>query len=72
MLVICLRCAVDELNEVYTFLFDIFEVSNTSAKTIKESILQVLDKYGMDINFLKKNVISFVSDGASNIYSLIY
>jgi len=67
MLVICLRCAVGELNEVYTFLFDIVEVSNTSAKTIKDSILQVLEKYGMDTHFLKKNLISFVSDGASNM-----
>ncbi|KAL4108076.1 hypothetical protein QTP88_018331 [Uroleucon formosanum] len=67
MLVICLRCAVGELNEVYTFSFDIVEVSNTSAKTIKDSILQVLEKYGMDTDFLKKHFISFVSDGASNM-----
>lgn len=35
MLVLCLRCAVAEFNEVYTFLFGIIEVSNTSAMTVK-------------------------------------
>lgn len=68
MLVIHLRCAIGELNEVYTFLFDIVEVSNTSAKTIKDSILQVLEKYGTtNTDFFKKNFISFVSDGAPNM-----
>lgn len=67
MLVFYLRCAIGELNKVYTFLFDIVVVSNTSAMTVKESILQVLEKYGMDDNFLTKKFIYFVSDEASSI-----
>jgi hypothetical protein len=67
MLVICIRYAIGELNELNTFFFDIIELKNASAITIKEAILQVLEKYKIDFKFLKKNCISFVSDGASNI-----
>lgn len=67
MLVLCLRCAVGELKEVNAFLFDIVEVSNTLAMTVKESILHVLKECGMDNNFLTKNFIFFVSDKASNM-----
>jgi len=49
-------------------LFDIIILnSSASAKTIKESILQVLEKYGTDTDFLKKINVLFVSDGASNM-----
>ncbi|XP_050058365.1 E3 SUMO-protein ligase KIAA1586-like [Aphis gossypii] len=67
MLVICLRCAVGEPDDIYTFLFDIVEIPNASAMTIKEYILKSLVKFGINYEFLKKNLISFVSDGASNM-----
>jgi len=65
MLVICLRGAVGEPDDIYTFLFDIVEIPNASAITIKEYILKSLVKFGINYEFLKKNLISFVSDGAS-------
>lgn len=67
MLVICLRCAVGEPDDIYTFLFDIVEIPNASAITIKEYILKSLVKFGINYEFLKKNLISFVSDSASNM-----
>lgn len=34
---------------------------------MKGAILQVLEQYGIDFNLLKRNLILFVSDGASNM-----
>lgn len=65
MLVICLRTVVGENNEVITLFFDIVELKNTSAETIKSAILQNFALNGMDDHFLKQNLIAFVSDGAS-------
>lgn len=67
MLVICLRTVVGENNEVITLFFDIVELKNTSAETIKSAILQNLALNGMDDHFLKQNLIAFVSDGASEM-----
>lgn len=67
MLVVCLRCAIGELGEINTFFFDIVELNNTSAISVKGSMLQALEKYGINFEFLKKNLIAFVSDGASNM-----
>ncbi|CAI6372550.1 unnamed protein product [Macrosiphum euphorbiae] len=67
MLVICLRCAIGELGEINTFFFDIVELNNTSAVSVKGSMLQALEKYGINFEFLKKNLNAFVSDGASNM-----
>lgn len=48
MLVICMRAAVANNNEVITFFFNIIEVENTSADYIKKAILTDLSKYGLN------------------------
>lgn len=67
MLVICLRTIVGENNVIITFFFDIVELQSTSAEVIKSAILKNLSSNGMDDNFLKQNLIAFVSDGASSM-----
>lgn len=67
MLVVCLRSAIGELDEINTFFFYIVELNNTSALSVKGSILQLLEKYGINFDFLKRNLIAFVSDGSSNM-----
>ncbi|KAL5243637.1 hypothetical protein ACI65C_011047 [Semiaphis heraclei] len=56
MLVICLRCAVGEPDDIYTFLFDIVEIPNASAITIKEYILKSLVKFGQFFTSLANNL----------------
>lgn len=67
MLVICLRSAVSNNNDVITYFFNIIEVQNTSANSIKTAILTDLYAHGLTDDFLKENLIAFVSDGASNM-----
>jgi len=54
MLVVCLRCAIGELGEINSFFFDIVELNNTSAISVKGSMLQALEKFGINFEFLKK------------------
>lgn len=63
MLVICLRTAISDNN--ITFFFDIIELSNTSADSIKYAILLYLAIYGLIDDYLKNNLVAFVSDWAS-------
>lgn len=65
MLVICLRTTIGE--ELITFFLDMVELSATSAEEIKNAIITNLFYYGMTDDFLKKNLIAFVSDGASTM-----
>jgi len=65
MLVICLRTAIGE--ELITFFLDMIELCATSAEAIKNAIITNLFYYGMTDDFLKKNLIAFVSDGASTM-----
>jgi len=67
MLVICLRSAVTNNNDVITYFFNIIEVQNTSVNSIKTAILTDLYAHGLTDDFLKENFIDFVSDGASNM-----
>jgi hypothetical protein len=60
-------CKITVITHFFFFFFDIIELKNASTITIKEAILQVLEKYKIDFEFLKKKIISFVSDGASNM-----
>jgi len=66
MLVICLRAAVVNNNEVNTFFFNIIEVESTSADCIMKAILVDPSKYGLNVDFWKENLVAFVSDDASN------
>ncbi|KAE9522689.1 hypothetical protein AGLY_016911 [Aphis glycines] len=65
MLVICLRTTIGE--ELITFFLDMVELSAISAEEIKNAIITNLFYYGMTDDFLKKNLIAFVSDGASTM-----
>jgi len=58
-----LRTAIADKN--ITFVFDIVELSNTSADSIKNAILSTLAVYGLTDDYLKNNFVAFVSDGAS-------
>lgn len=71
MLVICLRTAIGSNEEIITFFFDIVELTETSAKSIKSAIITNLCFYGMNDEFLKKNLVAFVSDGASTMLGRI-
>jgi len=67
MLVICLRCAIGDALEVSTFFFDIVELNCTTAESIKNALLCNLSKHNINLEFLKKNLVGFVSDGASTM-----
>lgn len=67
MLVICLRAAIAHEDDIITFFFDIIELQNTSASTIYTAIIDDLSKYGINHEYLKNNLVGFVSDGASNM-----
>jgi len=65
MLIIFLRTAIDE--ELITLFLYMVELSATSAEEIKNVIITNLFYCGMTDDFLKKNLIAFVSDGASTM-----
>ncbi|XP_025190416.1 E3 SUMO-protein ligase KIAA1586-like [Melanaphis sacchari] len=68
MLVICLRCANGDSQEINIFFFfDIIELNCTSAESIKTAIINNMLKHGIKLDFLKQNLVGFVSDGASNM-----
>lgn len=67
MLVICLRTAIANDEDIITFFFDIVELHNTTADTILLAITNHLSKYGIKQEYLKINLVGFVSDGASNM-----
>jgi len=67
MLVICLKSAVFNNNEVITYFFNIIKVQNTSANSIKTAILTDLYIHRLTDDFLRENLIAFVSDGALNM-----
>lgn len=54
------------ISGVPTVLFlDLVELESQSAESITESLLQCLQTWGMDEDFIKENFIAFASDGAS-------
>jgi len=67
MLVICLRCANGDSQDINIFFFDIIELDCTSAESIKTAIINNMLKHGIKLDFLKQNLVGFVSDGASNM-----
>jgi len=50
---------------LHFFFFDIVEIGNTSADSIKNSILSTLAVYGLTDDYLKNNFVAFFSDGVS-------
>lgn len=67
MLVICLRTTIGSSEDLVTFFFDIVELNETSAESITNAITSNLSSYGMTYDFLAKNLVAFVSDGASTM-----
>lgn len=68
MLVICLRCANGDSQDINIFFFfGIIELNCTSAESIKTAIINNMLKHGIKLDFLKQNLVEFVSDGASNM-----
>lgn len=67
MLVIRLRCANGDSQDINIFFVDIIELNCTSAESIKTSIINNMLKHGIKLDFLKQNLVGFVSDGASNM-----
>lgn len=67
MLVICLRCVNGDSQGINIYFFDIIELNCTSAESIKTAIINNMLKHGIKLDFLKQNLVGFVSDGASNM-----
>lgn len=55
------------LKTLIYFFVDIIELNCTSAESIKTAIINNMLKHGIKLDFLKQNLVGFVSDGASNI-----
>lgn len=65
VLIVCLRCAIGS-NPPTTVIFELLALTATTAKSITSSLLQCLHQHFPE-EFLKRNWISFTSDGASNM-----
>lgn len=53
--------------EPYTFNLDLIELCSTSAEQITIALLECLNTYGFDQQFLKECLVCFACDGASVI-----
>uniref|UniRef100_A0AAQ4R3J4 DUF4371 domain-containing protein n=1 Tax=Gasterosteus aculeatus aculeatus TaxID=481459 RepID=A0AAQ4R3J4_GASAC len=62
-LVVYLRSIISEVPTV--IFLDLVEMESQSAENITKSLLQCLQTWGMDEDFIKENFIAFASDGAS-------
>jgi hypothetical protein len=66
VLVVCLRTTVGESTDPQMFYFDLEHVKGgDNAKAIYDALLNCLQKSGFSVEYLKENLISFVSDGTS-------
>lgn len=63
-LAIYLKTCIRNQDPEFLFLA-LVELPSQDADTIKKTLLNTLYEYGLDDNFLSKNLLAFVSDGAS-------
>lgn len=66
-LTICTRTVLNGASEATSFFLKLVEVENTVAQTIVDTILNTLEKFGLTKKYLENKLISFTTDGASNM-----
>lgn len=64
-LIVYLKCQSIRFEEPHFIFLDLVELRMGTAEAITEVLLSCLLKYGFDDAYLKQNLISFTSDGAS-------
>lgn len=64
---ICIRMVLPNCTEANSVFLVFVELAETTATTIVETLLQTLDKNGLDDEYLKTHLVSFATDGASNM-----
>lgn len=65
VLIVYLKCEISKEQPPSTLFLDLVELADQKADSVFSSALKCLDKYGFDNEYLKQNLISFTSDGAS-------
>jgi hypothetical protein len=68
VLVICLRCTLNEDDPPLLFIWDLVELENTTAAGIKDNCLSNFRSHEMDEKFLQECLISFACDGAAVMF----
>ncbi len=63
-LIVYLRTSVNS-SEPLTFFLDLIELESTTADGISSTLINCLQKHGLDDAFLKECLVGFFSDGAS-------
>lgn len=69
-LIVYLKCEFSKEHSPHFLFLDLIELSELSSQTsevVVESLLSCLKSHGFDDNYLKENLISFASDGASTM-----
>ena len=64
-LIIYLKCETSKSEDPNFMFFDLVELSDQNASGITDSLLQCLNKFKFDDDYLKRNLVAFASDGAS-------
>ena len=64
-LIVYLKCQSVKFEEPHFIFLDLIELQMGTAAAITEALLSCLSKYGFNDVYLKQNLISFTSDGAS-------
>lgn len=66
-LIVYLKCEFSKEQPPHFLFLDLIELNGQTSEIIVESLLDCLSKHGFDDNYLKENLISFASDGASTM-----
>ena len=64
-LIIYLKCETSKSEDIHFMFLDLVELSDQCASGITDSLLQSLNKFKFDDDYLKRNLVAFASDGAS-------
>lgn len=65
VLIVYLKCEINKQQDPSTLLLDLVELADQKADSVFGSTVKCLEKYGFDHDYLKENLVSFTSDGAS-------
>ncbi|XP_050505351.1 E3 SUMO-protein ligase KIAA1586-like [Diabrotica virgifera virgifera] len=65
VLIIYLKCEISKEKSPNILFLDLVELPDQRAESVFNSTLKCLEQYGFDNGYLKQNLVSFTSDGAS-------
>lgn len=66
-LIVYLKCEFSKELPPHFLFLDLIELSGQTSEMIVQSLFDCLNQHGFDENYLKENLISFASDGASTM-----